>query len=793
MPQSLAAEAAVIGSMIVDPRCIGDVIELVDRNAFYHSEHQMLFDAIISLYEKNRGEGIDGVLVRDELGRRNQMEAIGGADYLRRVMETVPSSANVQYYGEIVREKMLLRETIAAATEILNDAYDESGDASEKIDEAERRIFSVTDRRITSSAVALKDLVTRAYELIEKREGTHVTGLPTGYYELDDKTCGLQNGELIIIAGRPSMGKAQPLDAKVLTPDGWRRMGELRVGDELASIDGAPSFVAGVYPQGRRQVYRITFADGRSTECCAEHLWRVSYRDWEEPRVLSTERLIEMLSRKRYVKRLWIDTFSGQFGNDADLPLDPWLLGFLLGDGTLGGSSVRFSTSDEEMLAQVQGTAGDELAITSAGRYDYRLTQAGGAHATGVAGVKPNPVKAALQSLELWDVTACEKYIPPAYMRASRDARVRLLSGLLDADGWVEKWGSLRFGTASERMARNVVELMRSLGGTCSYTPKRTSYTYRGAKHSGLTSFVCNLQHREASEFVRLSHKKARLGTGRQRQRRLNILSIEPTRVAPTQCIAVTHPSRLYITDEYVVTHNTAFALNIAEHAGIIEKVPLAIFSLEMGRQQLAERFLCSYSGVDAQLVRKGMLSTEHYQKLVEACGVISEAPIYIDDTAALTPLEIRAKARRLSSSYGIRCIFIDYLQLMHVGGKVESRQQEISTISRYLKSLARELNVPVVVLSQLNRSPEGREGHRPRMSDLRESGSIEQDADVVMLLHREDYYHRGEQDYEPDGTAEVIIAKQRNGPTDTVKLTFREKCTRFENLAQIEQEAVPF
>ena len=130
----------------------------------------------------------------------------------------------------------------------------------------------------------------------------------------------------------------------------------------------------------------------------------------------------------------------------------------------------------------------------------------------------------------------------------------------------------------------------------------------------------------------------------------------------------------------------------------------------------------------------------------------------------------------------------------MHLGtGRVESRQQEISTISRYLKSLARELNVPVVVLSQLNRSPEGREGHRPRMSDLRESGSIEQDADVVMLLHREDYYHRGEADYQVDNTAEVIIAKQRNGPTGVVKLTFREKCTRFENLAQIEQEAVPF
>jgi replicative DNA helicase len=444
MPESLPAEAAVLGSMIVDPRCIGDVVELLDRNAFYHTEHQHIFDAIVALYEKNRGEGVDGMLVRDELQRRARLDEIGGSDYLQRVIETVPSSANVAYYSDIVKEKMLLREAISAATDILNGAYDETGNAAEKLDDAERRIFAITDKRITNAAVSLKDLVTRAYELIEKREGTHVTGLASGYYELDDITCGLQNGEMIIIAGRPSMGK-------------------------------------------------------------------------------------------------------------------------------------------------------------------------------------------------------------------------------------------------------------------------------------------------------------------------------------------------------------TALALNIAEHVGIVEKMPLAIFSLEMGKQQLAERFLCSYSGVDAQLVRKGMLGTEHYQKLVEACGVISEAPIFIDDTSALTPLEMRAKARRLKRVHDIRCVIVDYLQLMHLGGQAESRQQEISTISRYLKSLARELEVPVVVLSQLNRAPEGREDHRPRMSDLRESGSIEQDADVVMLLHREDYYHRGEEGYEENGVAEVIIAKQRNGPTGTVKLAFREKCTRFENLAKVEQEAVPF
>jgi replicative DNA helicase len=444
MPESLAAEAAVLGSMIIGPKCIGDVVEHLNRNAFYRSEHQLIYDALIALYEK-KGEAIDAVLLRDELEKRNQIESVGGVEYLGKVMNSVPSAANVMYYTEIVKDKMLLRETIEAASQILNDAYDQSGETDEKLDEAERRIFAITDKRISGSAVALKDLVTRAYELIEKREGRHVTGLASGYYELDDLTCGLQNGEMIIIAGRPSMGK-------------------------------------------------------------------------------------------------------------------------------------------------------------------------------------------------------------------------------------------------------------------------------------------------------------------------------------------------------------TSLALNIAEHIGSVEKMPLVIFSLEMGMQQLAERFLCSYSTIDAQLVRKGMLSTEHYQELVKSCGDLSEAPIYIDDTSSLTPLELRAKARRLKSVHDIRCVIVDYLQLMHLGSaKVESRQQEITTISRYIKALARELNIPVVVLSQLNRAPEGREDHRPRMSDLRESGSIEQDADVVMLLHREDYYHRGDENYQRGNTAELIIAKQRNGPTGNVKLTFREKFTRFENASEVRQEAVPF
>jgi replicative DNA helicase len=440
MPESLAAEAAVLGSMIIDPQCIADVVEMIETSSFYRIEHQIIFDAIISLFEKNRGQGLDAVLLRDELEKNNKLKEVGGVDYLARIMESVPSSANVMYYTGIVRDKHLLRDLIQAATEILEDAYSIPGETAEKLDEAERKIFSVTDKNVTGSPASLRDLVIRAYELIEKREGSHVTGLATGFHELDQLTCGLQNGEMIIIAGRPSMGK-------------------------------------------------------------------------------------------------------------------------------------------------------------------------------------------------------------------------------------------------------------------------------------------------------------------------------------------------------------TSLALNIAEHIGIIEKIPVAIFSLETGKQQLAERFLCCTSEIDAQLVRKGMLSDQQFQELASASEILSEAPIYIDDTAALTPLGLCAKARRLKSQYDIKCIILDYLQLMHIGsGRIESRQQEITTISRYIKALARELNIPVVTLSQLNRAPEGREGHRPRMSDLRESGSIEQDADVVMLLHREDYYHRGEPDQLADNTAEVIIAKQRNGPTGSVNLIFREKFTRFENKSFAEE-----
>jgi replicative DNA helicase len=228
----------------------------------------------------------------------------------------------------------------------------------------------------------------------------------------------------------------------------------------------------------------------------------------------------------------------------------------------------------------------------------------------------------------------------------------------------------------------------------------------------------------------------------------------------------------------------TAFALNIARYAALEGNIPVAIFSLEMAKEQLAIRLLASEAKVDSQRMRKGFLGETDWPKLTTAAGKLSEAPIYIDDTPAIGVLEMKAKARRLKAEAGLGLIILDYLQLMRSRGARDSREQEISEISRSLKALAKELSVPVVALSQLNRKVEDRLNKRPQMADLRESGAIEQDADLIAFIYRDEVYNKAEGNPEK-GIAEIIIGKQRNGPTGTAKLAFLEKYTCFENLAR--------
>lgn len=456
-PHDLEAERNLLGSMMLNRDAIATVIPIIGRQEggwFYRPDHRSLFEVLVDLYDENRP--MDLVVIKDELQRRDLLEGIGGVPAIVRMAESVGAWVNAEHYARIVRDKGLLRDVIRVAGEITDDAYADSDDTADLLDKAEQRLFDVTERRVSGQAISLSELVHRIHDQLQSRGDHYLSGLPTGFHELDDLTSGLQNGDFIIVAGRPSMGK-------------------------------------------------------------------------------------------------------------------------------------------------------------------------------------------------------------------------------------------------------------------------------------------------------------------------------------------------------------TAFGLTVAEHMAVEDRRPVVFFSLEMSRLQVGHRIVCSRSRIDSHKVRRNMLNDEETRLLVDTCDQLTEAPLYIDDTPSMSILELRAKARRLRQQFNIEAVFVDYLQLMRCPSKErEGRQQEISEISRGLKALGRELNIPIVAMAQLNRAAEQREGNRPRMSDLRESGALEQDADLVLLLHREEYYHRGGEEIDPEikGKAECIVAKQRNGPVGTIELMFNNRSTRFDNLSPVpepsyvppyHEEATPF
>lgn len=433
-PHNLEAERAVLGGMLIDRDAVPKVLELLTFQDYYHEAHQEIFQAIVTLFERN--EPADLVTVTNALRKKERIDAIGGATFLSALADQVPTTANITYYAKIVRQQSLLRRLIAGGTEIVRHGYEAESDAVEDVvDRAEQIIFEIAQDKVKRSFFTMREVVKESFKAIEARfeRKETLTGVPSGFVDLDRLTAGLQRSDLIIVAGRPSMGK-------------------------------------------------------------------------------------------------------------------------------------------------------------------------------------------------------------------------------------------------------------------------------------------------------------------------------------------------------------TSLALCMAAHAAIDGHVPTAVFSLEMSKEQLVQRLLCSEARVDAQRLRGGYLAESDWPKLTKAAGYLSEAAIYIDDTPAISVLEMRAKARRLQREHGLGCIVVDYLQLMRAGGRMESREREISEISRSLKALAKELSVPVVALSQLNRAVESRQDKRPQMADLRESGAIEQDADVICFVYRDEVYNKESPD---KGIAEIIVGKQRNGPTGVVRLKFFHEFTRFESLDQ--------
>jgi replicative DNA helicase len=614
-PHDLDAEGATLSASMLDKAAMEVALDILKPEHFYSEANARIFQAIQQLAITETK--VDLVSVSSWLRDREWLQKMGGTAYLAQLADATPAVAHVAAHAKVVYEKWRLRQLIATCQLTAAEAYGDVGEVQTFItSHAEATDALVLGGEERQALAPVGSALKTAFEQISAaaERGDRITGTPTGYDRLDAKTAGLHDGDLVIVAARPGMGKAQTTDSRVLTPDGWRAIGALQVGDVISGPWGLPQQVTGVFPQGTKNVFVVHVDGGRQTRCCDEHLW--------------------------------------------------WAA-----------------------VAQVADTR------------------------------RPSP-------------------------RVYTTAELRT---------------ALRAGMA--------VMLPVS--------PKANSGGWPGWHE---------------------------------------VESIEPAGEAECVCIAVSSPRQLYVTDDFIVTHNTSFVLNVATNVASPRTITLpatadraaktqdepglgvCVFSLEMPREQLAVRMVCSEGRVDLGRLRQGHLHADDWRKLTEAGSYLSSLPLWIDDTPGITLQAIRSKVRRLKAGFDraatettparrVGMVMVDYLQLMRGRDGVQSREQEISEISRGLKGLAKELKVSVIALSQLNRAVETRttKDKRPQLSDLRESGAIEQDADTIIFIYRDDYYNPETSDLK--GIAELIIAKQRNGPTGKVKVRFSASCTRFDNL----------
>ena len=533
-PHDVAAEQCVLGGMLLSKDAISDVIEVIRPTDHYRPAHQLVHEAILDLYA--RGEPADPITVANELTRRGELTRIGGAPYLHTLIASVPTAANAGYYARIVRERAILRRLVEAGTRIVQFGYAGDGDADELVDRAQSEVYAISDRRISEDYHPLSEIMPAALEEIEAigAHGGGISGVPTGFADLDALTNGLHSGQMVVIAARPAVGKALALDTPLPTPDGWTTMGEVQVGDYLIDADGKPTrVVAATGVLQGRPCYEVEFSDGSVIIADESHQWLT----W--PR--------------------------------ADTTTPP----SVVTTGAIAGSLQHHA-----------------VALT------------------------------------------------------------------------------------------------------------HTADLPAGAPHDTRWRFVTNAR---------------------------------PVFPRPVRCVQVDNKDELYLAGRGMIpTHNSALALDFARSAAIRHNMPTVVFSLEMGRNEITMRLLSAEARVPMHVMRTGQMGDDDWGRLAKRMSEVADAPLFIDDSPNMSLMEIRAKCRRLKQRHDLKLVIIDYLQLMSTPGKVESRQQEVSAMSRSLKLLAKELEVPVIALSQLNRGPEQRQDKKPMLSDLRESGCMT--ADTTLL-----------------------------------------------------------
>ncbi|WP_254174862.1 replicative DNA helicase [Planktothrix pseudagardhii] len=804
-PQNIEAEEAILGGILLDPEAISRVAELLQPESFALKSHQIIYRATLTLHFQ--GKPTDLMTVTTWLADQKLLEQVGGQLKLTQLVDRTVSAVNIDQYGLLVLDKKIRRSLITGGHNIIELAYDTSQDLETVLDKAEQQIFNISQVRPQQDLVSIGETLIDTFQEIEDRnEGISLPGIPCGFYDLDAMTGGFQRSDLIIIAGRPSMGKCLSFDSKIVLSDGSvvtiqeiynRQKAQILTlkSDWKLKITEPSDFI----DDGIKPVFRVTTKLGRFVESTLTHPF-LMIQGWRP------------LAELKPGDKIAVPRQFNIWGSEKLPEYQVKILGYLLGNGGLKNKHIVLNHNNYQWLEQF-----------------------------GLSAQEPH-----------------QKTIPKIIFRLERSQIALFLNRLFATDGWATLLASgqcqLGYASVSEELARQVQHLLLRFGIIA--TLKKRSIKYKETRRTAwklditdalsIKTFISEIGIFSQEETLlkiqqALMNKRyqtnrdlipveiwqeiatvkgdeswpslakragisgySNIHVGKQQLSRERlwtlatvledlplqqlatsdiywdeIVSIEF--VGDKQVYDLTIPETHNFVANDICVHNTSFAVGLGHNIAKGHKLPIAIFSLEMSKGQLVQRLLSSEAKIESNRIRSGRISQSEWEPLTMAISSLAELPIFIDDTPNITVTEMRSKTRRLQAEKGgaLGLVLIDYLQLMEGGS--DNRVQELSRITRSLKGLARELSVPVIALSQLSRSVESRTNKRPMLSDLRESGSIEQDADLVMMIYRDDYYNPDTPDR---GITEIILAKHRNGPTGTIKLLFDPQFTKFRNLA---------
>lgn len=783
-PQALDLEEAVLGAMMIDKKGVDEVIDILQPDAFYKDAHKYIFEAIVQLFTDT--QPIDLLTVSAQLKKNAKLDLVGGDFYLIQLTQKISSSAHIEFHSRIILQKFIQRSLIKISSEIIEESYDETTDVFDLLDKAESKLYEVTQGNIKRSSETAQSLVIQAKKRIEEianKEG--LSGVATGFEKLDKVTSGWQPSDLIIIAARPGMGKCLGKETKVLMFDGTlKKVEDIAPGELLMGDDSEPRMVKSI-ARGREKMYWIHQNKAISYRVNESHILSLKRSRNEgghkKGDVLNIT-VKEYLTKSEKFKSNYKGYKVAVDFSEKQVSLEPYYLGLWLGDGH--SYSQRITNIDDEVIHYLNEYANrleSELVV---------YEQADKTNGYGIVNRNKHTSKefSTCIQTELRQLNVIQnKHIPQSYLINSKQNRLELLAGIIDADGYyTSEFNCFEIVQKNEKLAEQIKFLCDSLGFRTSLKKKKTSIKSTGFEGEAFRLRIFG----NINEIpTKIERKKAREWNSKV-DWKVTGIKVEFDCVDDYYGFEI-DGNRLFLLEDMTVTHNTAFVLSMARNMAIDFNQPVAVFSLEMSSVQLITRLISSETGLSSEKLRTGKLEKHEWEQLSVKVKNLEKAPLYIDDTPSLSIFDLRAKARRLSSQHGIKMIIVDYLQLMTAGGGGKgggNREQEISTISRNLKALAKELSVPVIALSQLSRAVETRSSSkRPLLSDLRESGAIEQDADIVSFIYRPEYYKIDEWDDDErsptEGQAEFIIAKHRNGSLENIRLKFIGSLGKFDNL----------